>query len=207
MHGYFLSLKLYDTARLIANPFVYEEHREKQIQEKMDKMADTRIRAKKEQAGVKVNKALGDKVLREAEREVKRAERKKAREAAVEAGAMDVDEKEDEDEGKTTLLNDPRFSMVFNDPEFQIDETTREYALLNPSSAALKARRGKTAVEEEEEDSDKNSSDGLGGDDDDEESVAESEANSSDSDDAGGMCNLLNRHVFVLTSVSRAQQV
>ena len=46
MHGYFLSLQLYDTARLIANPYVYEEHRERAVREKMEKMAETRIRTR-----------------------------------------------------------------------------------------------------------------------------------------------------------------
>ena len=75
MHGYFLSLQLYDTARLIANPYVYEEHRERAVREKMEKMAETRIRARKD-AGVKVNKALAEKIRREEEREKKKAEKK-----------------------------------------------------------------------------------------------------------------------------------
>jgi len=44
MHGYFLSLKLYDTARVIANPFAYAERREKVLHEMMDKLAESRIR-------------------------------------------------------------------------------------------------------------------------------------------------------------------
>src|ERR1700733_5813480 len=76
MHGYFMSLKLYDAARVIANPFAYAEHRDKMIRDKMEKMAETRIRTKKE-AGVKVNKALAEKILREEEKAKKREERKK----------------------------------------------------------------------------------------------------------------------------------
>lgn len=45
MHGYFISLQLYDTARVIANPYAYAEHRERVVQEKMEKMAESRIRA------------------------------------------------------------------------------------------------------------------------------------------------------------------
>ncbi|TFY77985.1 hypothetical protein EWM64_g6026 [Hericium alpestre] len=58
MHGYFISLKLYDTARVIANPYVYEEQRDKMVQAKLDKLAEGRIRARKGQQSVKVNKAL-----------------------------------------------------------------------------------------------------------------------------------------------------
>ena len=65
MHGYFVSLQLYDTARVIANPYAYAEHRERAVQEKLDKLAETRIRARKDGAagaGVKVNKALAERV-------------------------------------------------------------------------------------------------------------------------------------------------
>jgi ribosome biogenesis protein ENP2 len=185
MHGYFLSLKLYDAARLISNPFAYAEHREKMIREKMDKMAETRIRTKKE-AKVKVNKALAEKIMRDEERARKKEERKQKKAGAAEKGdeEMDVDdEAEAEAEEPTTVLNDPRFAKVFEDPEFAIDENSREYALLNPSAAAQKrgGARAKTAVEDEEEESDKLSSDGLGND-----SGDESEGESSDSSDAGG---------------------
>ncbi|OJA17490.1 hypothetical protein AZE42_08359, partial [Rhizopogon vesiculosus] len=195
MHGYFVSLQLYDTARVIANPFAYAEHREKLVRERMEKMAETRIRSKKDAGqGVKVNRALAEKIERDAEKERKRDERKKAKKAAAKGEvpedeqAMDVDiddaDEEDEEEGaeRPTLLNDPRFKDLFENPEFAVDETTREYALLHPSASAQKRNvtsRPKTAVEEEDEESDKASSDGLN------ESESEEESNSDDSSDAG----------------------
>jgi len=193
MHGYFLSLKLYDTARIIANPFAYEEHRQKMVREKMDKMAETRIRSKKE-LSIKVNKALAEKVLRDAEKAKQRVERKTKQKTAAEL--MDVDEKADGDDkneggdkeepSRPNLLSDPRFARVFEDPAFAIDESSREYALLNPSSVAQNSGfRQKTAVEEEEEESDKPSSDGLGGSDDDGSEDDESDS-SSDSSAEGG---------------------
>jgi len=206
MHGYFISLKLYDAARVIANPFAYAEHREKIVREKMEKMAESRIRSRKD-AGVKVNKALAEKILKEEERAKKREERKKAKKAVVAAAAAAATAEEDgedvgmedvEDESamqKLSLLNDPRFAKVFEDPEFAIDENSREYALLNPSSVAQ--RREKTAVEDEEDESDKTSSDGLG--DSDNENSSNNDSNSSsseDSSDAGGMSSFsMRRHV------------
>lgn len=199
MHGYFVSLKLYDAARVITNPFAYAEHREKLVREKMEKMAETRIRAKKE-VGVKVNKALAEKILRDEEREKKREEKRRLRKAQKDAERdgveMDVDNEgdmedvEEEEETvpgateKPSLLNDPRFTRLFEDPAFAVDEDSREYALMNPSAAAHKRngtgeRKTKTAVEEEEEESDKASSDGLDDSD-------ESESDGSDSSDAGG---------------------
>lgn len=189
MHGYFISLKLYDAARVIANPFAYAEHREKLVREKMDKLAETRIRSKKD-AGVKVNKALAQKILKEAEKAQKREDRKKVKKAAavgpedVETEDVEMVDGEDTVEQKPTLLSDPRFAKVFENPEFAIDETSREYALLNPSSIAQ--RMGKTAVENEEEESDKVSSDGL------ESSDSEDGSSSEDSSDAGGILNCLS---------------
>ncbi|KAJ6486928.1 NUC153 and WD40 repeat-containing nucleolar rRNA processing-related protein [Mycena sanguinolenta] len=198
MHGYFLSLKLYDAARIIANPFAYAEHREKLVRERMEKMAETRIRAKKDgaAAGVKVNKALAEKILRDAEREQKRLERKKKRAAAAKTNAGEG-EGEGDAEGEAdaemleaprpSLLTDPRFAKVFEDPAFAVDESSREYALLNPSAVARR-RDGnvqrKTAVEDEEEEEEKFSSDGLG------ESDSDGEGDSgsgSDSSDAGAL--------------------
>ena len=202
MHGYFLSLKLYDAARVIANPYVYEEHRAKMVQEKLDKLAEGRIRTRKDQVKVKVNQALAEKIAREDERAKKRDERKhkKAMEDGGDA-AMDVDVDEAPDVNqKPSLLSDARFTALFEDPEFEVDEESREYALLNPSSVVQKKGRvpevegrgwgrGKTAVEDEDEESDKVSSDGLN--DSKESSSSEDDqehaAGSEDSSEAGGM--------------------
>lgn len=191
MHGYFVSLQLYDTARVIANPYAYEEHRERVVKDKMDKMAETRIRSKKD-SNVKINKALAEKVRKEEERAKKKQARKlsKAHEAEE---AMEVDEEEEKgtETDAPNLLNDPRFKALFENPEFQVDENTREFALLNPSTVARRQGAGvpqkgrtKTAVEEEEEESDKSSTDGFGssGSEDGKHGDSESE----DSDVAGG---------------------
>ncbi|KAJ8072239.1 Small ribosomal subunit biogenesis [Marasmius tenuissimus] len=196
MHGYFVSLKLYDTARVIANPFAYAEHREKVIREKMDKLSETRIRSKKDATnGVKVNKVLAEKILKEEEKARKREERQRRRKAEQEededeGDGMEVDEEAGDEtsgskeNGGQSLLNDSRFAKVFTDPEFEIDVNSREYALLNPSSVAQRTSmydRGKTAVEDEEDESDKMSSDGLG----DSDSEDAEGHDSDDSSDAG----------------------
>lgn len=200
MHGYFLALQLYDTARLIANPYVYEEHRERAVREKMEKMAETRIRARKD-AGVKVNKALAEKIRKEEEREKKKAAKKAARKAtSAEDDAMDVDANAHEDGGKpaekASLLSDPRFKDLFENPEFQVDEQSREFALLNPSSVAQRQNqrganangRSRTAVESEEEESDKASSDGISDSESEGEGAGDKSSESEDSDAAGGTC-------------------
>ena len=66
MHGYFIDIRLWEQARLIANPFAYEEYREKKIQEKIEKERESRIRTSAVHR-VKVNKNLAKK-LEERER-------------------------------------------------------------------------------------------------------------------------------------------
>ncbi|KAI1102881.1 WD40 repeat-like protein [Jackrogersella minutella] len=106
MHGYFVASKLYDQARLIANPYAMEEERAKRIKEKVEKERASRIRGNKK---VKVNQKLVDKLLK---RQEKRAH---------------VDT-------KAGVLGDERFNRLFEDDEFKIDENSREFQVLNPST-------------------------------------------------------------------------
>lgn len=123
MHGYFISLKLYDAARLVANPFAYAEHRERQVQDKLAKKTESRIRARRDDVKVKVNKELADKVRKDEER--RRA--KSGAAAATEEGGQ-VEEEE-------SLLKDPRFAKVWTEKEFEVDTGSREFLLKNPVSA------------------------------------------------------------------------
>ncbi|WWC60785.1 uncharacterized protein I303_103361 [Kwoniella dejecticola CBS 10117] len=177
MHGYFLSLKLYTTARLIANPQSYAEYRDKMVNEKLRAKTESRIRARKDQP--KVNKALAERIRRTEERE----RIKKNKKSRGDDGAEDGDEDEEEPEGEVGeeggLLADPRFKEIFENPDFEVDEESREFALLNPATANNNAKR-KTAVEDEEDESDGSSS-GLEEDDSEEEEEDEDEQDESDS--------------------------
>ncbi|KAI1260195.1 WD40-repeat-containing domain protein [Xylariaceae sp. FL1019] len=106
MHGYFVASKLYEQARLIANPFAFDEERAKRVKEKVEKERASRIRGNKK---VKVNQNLVDKLL---QRQQRRAE---------------VDT-------KAGILGDDRFSRMFENEEFQIDENSFEFRSLNPST-------------------------------------------------------------------------
>lgn len=123
MHGYFLSLKLYSAARLIANPQSYTEHREKIVNEKLAAQHESRIRAKREQP--KVNKALAERVRKAEEKEKDRARQKRER--------LGEDAVVDGPEG--TILEDPRFKELWENPEFEVDEDSREFGMLNPATA------------------------------------------------------------------------
>lgn len=106
MHGYFVASKLYEQARLIANPYIWDEERTKRVKEKVEKERASRIRGSKK---VKVNQSMVDKML-------KRQERR---------------DKIDEGMG---VLGDDRFGKLFEDEEFAVDENSREFQLLNPST-------------------------------------------------------------------------
>ena len=110
MHGYFLSLKLYTTARLIANPQSYAEYRDRVVSERLAAKAESRIRARKDLP--KVNKALAERIRRTEKRDI------------PEGGVME----------------DPRFKEVFENPDFEVDEQSREFALLNPATADKNVR-------------------------------------------------------------------
>jgi ribosome biogenesis protein ENP2 len=121
MHGFFLSLKLYDAARLIANPFAYDEHRERLVREKLEKLSESRIRSRGSGGDVKVNKALAERI--------RRMEKKREKKASM--------EEKPRSEGAVSLLNDPRFAEVFDNPDFEVDTESREYGLLNPSGVLV----------------------------------------------------------------------
>ncbi len=108
MHGFFVDLRLYEKARAISNPFDYDEYRQKQIEKKIDNERSSRIAAKKKLP--KVNAALAKRFM-----ETKDSVSKKAASAA------------------TNVLEDGRFSSLFQDPEFQVDEESQEFLLHHPN--------------------------------------------------------------------------
>lgn len=105
MHGYFVASRLYEEARLIANPYIFDEERTKRVKERVEKERASRIRGKK----VKVNQNLVDKLLKKQERR----------------------EKVDAEMG---VLGDTRFGKMFEDEDFMVDERSREFQQLNPST-------------------------------------------------------------------------
>ena len=153
MHGYFVAQRLYEEAKLIADPFVWEEERAKRVKEKIDLERESRIRGNK-QVIAKVNRRLAEKMQERAEKN----ERRRAKRVLDRGGDDEVLDKAPEETADvevepTGLLADTRFAKLFQDPEFAIDERSREFQSLNPSTipeAADAAERKLTAVEEEE---------------------------------------------------------
>lgn len=138
MHGYFVAAKLYDQARLIANPYIFEEERAKRVKEKVDKERSSRIRGVKK---VKVNQKLVDRILQKQENRAK------------------VDE-------EAGILGDSRFATVFEDEAFKIDENSYEFRALNPSTKipgdpGYQAPEVHSSSEEDGEDDDDDDDDGV----------------------------------------------
>lgn len=164
MHGFFVNQKLYEEAVLINNPTILEEQRARSIKEKIDKERESRIRGKKK-VQVKVNRKLAEKII---EREEKIQRRKAQRilakggdddTADVTALAVSVSDGQEsaipEKRQRPDLLQDDRFARLFEEQEYEIDEQSREFQVLNPSTRIVpgeeqkRTSRGLTAVEQE----------------------------------------------------------
>ena len=154
MHGYFVAQRLYEEAKLIADPFIWEEERNKRVREKIDAERESRIRGNKK-ITAKVNKRLAEKMLERTEknerRRVKRVLEKGQDDDMVEQQFSVTDVVEKEPGG---LLADHRFAKLFKDEDFAIDESSREFQSLNPSTRPAakyeeRPERRLTAVEEE----------------------------------------------------------
>lgn len=153
MHGYFVAQRLYEEAKLIANPFVWEEERAKRVKEKIDSERESRIRGNKK-VTAKVNRRLVEKLLeREEKNERRRAKRvlEKGGDDAHIGDQPDAAEEDIREPASKGLLADPRFAKLFQDEDFAVDERSREFQSINPSTkpGVDRRERGLTAVEEE----------------------------------------------------------
>lgn len=160
MHGFFVDQRLYEEAKLIADPFVWEEERNKKVKEKIDAERESRIRGNKK-VTAKVNKKLAEKMMERQEREERREARKVLErggddQQAESAPTEQEPEPEPEQSKPGNALTDPRFSKLFQDEAFAIDERSHEFQMLNPSTKPgpreptdVDNERKLTAVEEE----------------------------------------------------------
>jgi len=158
MHGYFVAQKLYEEARMISNPDLWQEQRAKSVAEKINKERESRIRGNRKVA-VKVNRKLAEKILEKQEKE----ERRRAKRVLKKGGDDDMLDTEaapavGESASKAPegILADPRFAKLFEDEDFEVDEQSHEFQAINPST---KIPKGLTAAEQEELEDRKNSSD------------------------------------------------
>lgn len=126
MHGYFVHMKLYRRAVDVAEPFAYEKYRKEKAREKLESQRGSRITKSKSKTPkkVKVNQIVVD-ALREKERTGKKGAR---------TGA--------------TLLEDERFTAMFSNKDFAVEESAERFQHLHPDGLDRKR-------DEEEDNSDR----------------------------------------------------
>lgn len=121
MHGYFMDIRLYHKVKLMVNPFAYEEHRKDKIRQKIEETRAQRVQLKKLP---KVNKELALKLIEEEEEKQKSTLKKKVK-------------------SLPNILTDDRFKVMFENPDFQVDEESEEFRLLNPLVSRISEKRKK----------------------------------------------------------------
>lgn len=153
MHGYFVAQRLYEEAKLIADPSIWEE-RSKRVKAKVDSERESRIRGNKKVIA-RVNQGFAEKMMDRVERNELRRAKRVLKKAGDDNTTELVNEVTGEIENEPAgLLADPRFAKLFQDEDFAIDETSREFQSLNPSTRPASKPKGSrdrplTAVEEE----------------------------------------------------------
>lgn len=161
MHGYFINTSLYNRVRAVADPFAYDQYRKKKIKERLEEKRKSRIAPKQSSSS---------------------SQRKKK---SVNAGLADDLELKARKKDKTSvvaknMLEDDRFSSLFQNPDYEIDEENVNFLLRNPS--------GKAKIRQDEDvDSD---DDGGGGarseeEDDDQDGTGFEQVDDDDDDDEG----------------------
>uniref|UniRef100_A0A3P8U550 Nucleolar protein 10 n=1 Tax=Amphiprion percula TaxID=161767 RepID=A0A3P8U550_AMPPE len=111
MHGFFMDIRLYHKVKSMANPFAYEEYRKDKIRQKIEESRTQRVQVKKLP---KVNKELALKLMEEGDDEAELTSRTKKGKALP------------------SILGDDRFKVMFENPDYQVDEQSDEFRLLNP---------------------------------------------------------------------------
>ncbi|KAM6979798.1 nucleolar protein 10 [Aplochiton taeniatus] len=149
MHGYFMDIRLYHKVKTLTNPFAYEEYRKDKIRQKIEESREQRVHVKKLP---KVNKELALKLIEAGDNN---------RVLAAKKGKV-----------QASILNDDRFQVMFENPDYQVDEQSEEFRLLNPIVSKVVQKRRKQAnvaqqkdIEEEEQEGRASSEDGSSDDD------------------------------------------
>jgi ribosome biogenesis protein ENP2 len=136
MHGYFIDIRLYRKAKLVNEPFNFDEFKRNKIKEKLEKERENRVKVIRKLPVV--NTELAKRIIEEKEDPSVLYQKKKKAPIST-----------------TNLLEDKRFAELFNDPNFQIDPNSEEFKLLNPVVQKVneKKLKKKTQVIQIEDDS------------------------------------------------------
>ena len=141
MHGFFISTKLYNRARAVVEPLAYDQWRKEKIRERIEAKKGDLITRKRKLPKVNAQEALRIMALREEEEE--KAEKE------GEGEGEEEEEKEKDKNGKDDSMKklvDDRFSSMFEDADFQIDENSEEWKLSHPSGITRKEKEMRSAA-------------------------------------------------------------
>ncbi|KAF7633099.1 hypothetical protein Mgra_00007528 [Meloidogyne graminicola] len=132
MHGYFIEMKAYTKARGQHKLNAAEEYRERKLKEKLEK--ERQVSFVKRTTSVKLPKVN--------------------RELAIRLQTESSVDGESSENNNTSnyLLNDQRFSGLFNDPDFEIIEDSEQYKQLAPMMKRLDVKRKRNEKKLEEND-------------------------------------------------------
>uniref|UniRef100_A0A0M3IRK1 NUC153 domain-containing protein n=1 Tax=Ascaris lumbricoides TaxID=6252 RepID=A0A0M3IRK1_ASCLU len=126
MHGYFIDVRLYNKAKTLTQPFAYDNYKQKKLMEKMhDERINPSIIKKANEKMPKVNKELAAKLQAEMsllEEKVDKRSKKKGKQAS-------------------SVLTDQRFASLFTNPDFEVDQDSEQYKLINPAIKKIEEKR------------------------------------------------------------------
>lgn len=108
---FFIDIRLYNKARSVVEPFEFDKYRKEKVRQKIESSRPNRLTIKSNLP--KVNQEIALKLMDE-----RGAKKKKGRPT-------------------TNLLDDSRFSAMFDNPEFEIDKEADEYKMLTPVLSRL----------------------------------------------------------------------
>jgi len=110
MHGYFMDIRLYKKAKLLNEPFNFDEFKQRKIKEKLEAERENRVKVARKLPAV--NAELAKRIMEERDENLAK-DRKRIRASAG-------------------ILEDKRFSELFTDKNFEINPDSEEFRLLNP---------------------------------------------------------------------------
>ncbi|KAL7128478.1 hypothetical protein ABFS83_14G319700 [Erythranthe nasuta] len=139
MHGFFIDYRLYKKAQSLADPFEYDTYIERRKQEKSEAERASRITMKRKLP--KVNRTLASRILEEEEEQ-----NDKVADGADAQTTTDAKKTSKKKRGLTSeVLKDERFTVLFKNKDFEVDESSKEYMALHPMATTTK----KTSLLEE----------------------------------------------------------
>jgi ribosome biogenesis protein ENP2 len=124
MHGYFMDIRLYKKAKMVTEPFSFDEFKNRKVKEKLDKEKENRVKIVKKLP--QVNSELAKRLIEEKDTDYTKSKKKKPI--------------------ANTIMEDKRFNRLFTDQDFQIDPNSEEFRLLNPVVQKANEKRLKKSM-------------------------------------------------------------